>query len=50
MEEINRTICNLLSHGIWPGIDGKFADLMAAAISKQDITQLAAKEDIVLKK
>ncbi len=28
----------------------KFPDLMAAAISKQDITQWAAKEDIVLKK
>ena len=28
----------------------KFPDLMAAALSKQDINQWAAKEDIVLKK
>ena len=28
----------------------KFPDLMATALSKQDITQWAAKEDIVLKK
>jgi hypothetical protein len=28
----------------------KFPDLMATALSKQDVTQWAAKEDIVLKK